>query len=92
MASTKLDQDQSSSRSNGGRQTSTIAAVTVEMPMRIREPMRRADRPQDVCLIGTGRAPLHNGGQRLHARLEDGVHLHVRAVEALRALEVSDRV
>jgi hypothetical protein len=56
----------------------------------------RADRSQDVCLIGTGRTPLRNGGQRLHARLEDGVHmhlhLHVRAVEALRPLEVSDRV
>jgi hypothetical protein len=51
------------------------------MPMRIREPMGRADRPQDVCLIGTGRTPLRTGGQRLHARLEDGVHLHVRAVE-----------
>jgi hypothetical protein len=49
--------------------------------MRIREPMGRADRPQDVCLIGTGRTPLRTGGQRLHARLEDGVHLHVRAVE-----------
>jgi len=60
--------------------------------MRIRDPMRRADRPRDVCLIGAGRTPLRNGGQRLHARLEDGVPLHVRAVEALRPLEVSDRV
>jgi hypothetical protein len=58
----------------------------------IREPIQRADRPRDVCLIGAGRTPLRNGSQRLHARLEDGAHIHCAAVEALRPLEVSDRV